>query len=480
MFGPYEMLMDFALMSMLLIVAHILRSKIKLFQYIYMPSALIAGFIALFGGYQFLDLIPFTMRESGTPFMTSYPYLLVVVLFATLFLGKQKSKEKVTFKKLVHETGDTFFYNLASETGQFAMALLFGLFVLAPLFPELHKGFALMWPAGFVGGHGYATAIGKTMQNYGWDEALTVGYTSATIGLLAGVIGGMILINIATRRGWTRLVKDIKQLPQSMLTGFVPKEERVSMGKETVNPIALDPFTWHWALVMAAFGIAFYLYDFIKSQLPGSYEIPMFCMSMLVGFAMQKGFDACNMGTFIDKHVMNRIGSWTTDYLVAFGVASIKISVVVQYAMPMTLLFSFGIFYCVSILFLFGRKIFHNFWFERSIFVYGWNTGVVAMGVTLLRIVDPAFKTGTLEEYGMAYVPISIIEIAIVTIVPTLVVSNIILAPALVLLGITIACLLASRFIVGWFKTPGDQLREGEAEIIAEFQEEMKNAGEKA
>lgn len=475
MFGPYEMLMDFSLMSILLLVAHILRSKVKILQYIYMPSSLIAGFIALFCGWQFLDIIPFAMRENGTPYISTYPYLLVVILFATLFLGKQKSKEKTSVKKVVHEVGDTFFYNFASESSQFALALLFGLFILSPLFPDLNQGFALLWPAGFVGGHGYATAIGQTLQNYGWEEALTVGYTSATVGLLAGIFGGMILINIATRKGWTRLVKDIKHLPKSMLTGFVPKEERVSMGKETVNPIALDPFTWHWALVMSAFGLAFYVYYLIKTFMPGKYEIPMFCLSMLAGFAIQKGFDVINLGTYIDKQVMNRIGSWVTDYLVAFGVASIQISVVVKYAAPMFLLFSFGIFYCMAILFIIGRRIFHNFWFERSIFVYGWNTGVVAMGVTLLRIVDPGFKTKTLEDYGVAYVPISFAEIAIVSILPTLVVNNIILVPALVLLALSILAIFASRYLVGWFNVPGDQLREGEAEIIAQFNEESKN-----
>ena len=81
MFGPYEMLMDFGLMSIILIFAHLIRSKVKLLQYIYMPSSLIAGFIALFCGWQFLDILPFAVRENGSPYMSSYPYLLVVVLF---------------------------------------------------------------------------------------------------------------------------------------------------------------------------------------------------------------------------------------------------------------------------------------------------------------------------------------------------------------------------------------------------------------
>lgn len=467
MFGPYEMLMDFGLMSIILLIAHLIRSKVKFLQYIYMPSSLIAGFIALFCGWQFLDILPFAVRENGSPFMSSYPYLLVVVLFATLFLGKEENEKKVPFGKMLKDIGDTFFYNLGSEFAQFGFALLFGLFVLSPLFPEINQAFALMLPAGFVGGHGYATAIGKTLQNYGWEEALTVGYTSATVGLLTGLIGGMIIINIATRKGWTRIVKDIASLPESMLTGFVPTKERVSMGKETVNPIALDPFTWHFALTMAAFAIGYYVYTFTKTMLPGKYEIPMMCLSMLAGVLIQKILDGAKLGHYVDRHVMNRIGSWVTDYLVAFGVASIQISVVVKYATPMTILFIFGAFECIFFLMFFARRVFHNFWFERGIFVYGWNTGVVAIGVTLLRVVDPGFKTKTLEDYGLAYAFISFFEIAIISIVPSLVANGIILTPALLLLGGFIACMLLSRVICGWYaNVPKTQLRDGEAEII--------------
>lgn len=361
---------------------------------------------------------------------------------------------------------------MGTELGQFGVCLLFGLLVLTPLFPELYQGFGLMLPAGFVGGHGYATAIGKTFQNYGWEEAMTVGYTSATVGLLAGVFGGMLLINIATRRGWTRLVKSVKELPESMLTGFVPEGDRQSMGQETVNPIALDPFTWHFALVMAAFSIGYFVYNMTKNYLPGKYEIPMMCLSMLAGVAIQKLLDAVKLGQYVDRHVMNRIGSWVTDYLVAFGVASIKISVVVKYAAPMSLLYLFGIGWCIFLVLFVGRKVFHNFWFERSIFVYGWNTGVVAMGVTLLRVVDPNFKTRALEDYGMAYVFISFIEIAVVTIVPGLVANGIIWAPAIVLTGTFVVCMIMSRLMVGWYNVPADQLREGEAEVISEFQAE--------
>lgn len=82
---------------------------------------------------------------------------------------------------------------------------------------------------------------------------------------------------------------------------------------------------------------------------------------------------------------------------------------------------SLGVSFALFFLFFIAKRLFHNYWFERGIFVFGWTTGVVAMGVTLLRIVDPDFRSKALEDYGIAYVFISMVELAIVSILPSIV-----------------------------------------------------------
>ena len=153
--------MDFGLMSMLLVIAHLLRSRIAALQNTLVPTSIIAGFLGLLGGWQLLDWLPFSTGSGAGPIptMTSYPGFLVVLLFATLFMGRQPGHRSGA-RAAIRDAGDTFFYNLASLVGMYGLALLFGAVVLAWLFPELHAGFALMLPAGFVGGHGTATAIG--------------------------------------------------------------------------------------------------------------------------------------------------------------------------------------------------------------------------------------------------------------------------------------------------------------------------------
>ena len=468
-FGPYEMVIDFALMSVLLFIAQILRARVKLIQNFYLPSSLLAGVAGLLLGPQFANIIPFTSQAS------SYPYLLVVVLFATLFLGQT---ERQSLKKVLDNVGDTFTLNMGAEFFCFGSAILIGGILLHQLFPEINHTFAILLPSGFCGGHGYAAAIGGTLeQTMGWDEAITIGQTFATLGLLTGVFGGIVLINIAIRRGATRFVKTINELPKSMQTGLIPEEERTIMGKETVSPMAMDPLAWHLVLVLIATAGGYYASNYSQKIIPGV-TLPMMSLSMLAGVILQFILNKIGLGQYVDKKVITRIGSTASDYLLAFGVATIKISIVIKYLVPIIILSIMGFLTCLFFVEVMGKKLFHNFWFERSIFIYGWTSGVVAIGVTLLRIVDPEFRSKTLEDYGMAYVFISIVEVFLVSITPVVISRGItqMYMAGLVLLAIFAALMVMTIIKYGIQRYKDNELRPGEAEIIEQYMKEKQMA----
>jgi ESS family glutamate:Na+ symporter len=453
------MFMDFALMSALLVVAQLLRSRIRLLQDFLMPAPLLAGFLGLAAGPQGLGVLPFSTS------LADYPRQLVVLVFATLFLGARPKSPGLG--ATVRKVGDTFFYNLAAELGQFGAALAFGLLVLAPLFPDLPGGFALMLPAGFAGGHGTATVVGQALKQGGWPEAISVGYTFATIGLLAGIFGGLVLINLGVRRGWARLVSSAEHLPEAERRGFLAGDRQASLGRQTVAAAALDPLTWHIALALVPFAAAHLVNDWARPVLPGNLPLPLFAVATLMGAVLQMGLDAVGIGQYVDRQVMGRIGSCASDYLIGFGVASIQISVVRQHALPILVMALFGLIYCLALFWFVGRRICRTFWFERSLFVYGWATGVIATSITLLRVVDPRFRSHTLQDYGLAYLFIAPVEIAVLVVVPPLVARGWVVLPAAVLLGLFVACLVLSARLIGWFRFPATVPRPGEQEIIA-------------
>lgn len=455
-------LVDFGIISTLILLAHLLRNRIKLLQNAYIPSSIIAGLLGLLGGPQFLDILAFSKSSSGQQNIASYPAFLVVLLFATLFLGNRK--KKLTVKNAIQHAGDTFFFNLASILGQYGFAILFGLLFLYPLFSYLPQGFYLILPVGFVGGHGTATAVGSVLESYGMDGALSLAYASATVGILVGIFGGMILINLATRLGWTRLVKAASKMPMSMRSGFVDEAEQSYIGKETTSPMALDPLTWHLILVFIASYFAHLSAFFIDKHLHIS--IPVFCLALLLGALLQKTMNMIKLGKYIDRHIIHRIGSMVTDFLVAFGVASISVKVVFTYALPLIMIFAFGTIFTLMLMWWVGRRICRNFWFERSMLMYGWNTGSVATSMLLVRILDPDMTTGILEDFGVSYFGIAFVEIAIISTLPHLIMKGIVVLPMLVLLGAFFACILLSRALVGWFTKSPTKLRHGEIELM--------------
>ena len=137
---------------------------------------------------------------------------------------------------------------------------------------------------------------------------------------------------------------------------------------------------------------------------------------------------------------MSSLSGMFTDYLVAFGIASIKISIVGQYIVPLMILLVSGLVFTVLYIFLAARRIFKEYWFEKAIFSWGWFTGTMAMGMALLRIADPESRSKCMDHYAIAYILVAPIEIALITFAP-MIFSNgygLVFSAACMLIGLAI------------------------------------------
>lgn len=278
-------------------------------------------------------------------------------------------------------------------------------------------------------------------------------------------MGGIACINIAAKKGATRLVKEAKKLPKECRTGLIPEVKRSSMGSETVHPMSMDPLAWHVSLILVATGIGYAAEQLLDTVFP-ELGFPLMCLTMLAGMAVQFVLNRMRYSEYVDKKVIDRCGSCITDYLVAFGVATIKLSVIAQFWKPIVVLCIIGIAWPLMIVFVVGKKLFHNFWFERSIFIFGYLTGIVAVGITLLRCVDPEMKSETLDDFGLAYTLQSVIEVFLVAGIPGITVGFGCLPSGMVLCVAGIVMLFLCGRIYGVYKMPMNELRKGEMEKI--------------
>ncbi len=452
-YGPYEVMMDFGVMSILLVVAQMIKSKVKILQDLYLPASLIAGLMGIFLGKDFLNVLPFSAKIG------SYAYLLSCVLFAALFIG---NKEKIKMKEIWNNVGDTFALNSAMEMGQYGFSIVVGTLLLSIFFPEVPEAFSILMPSGFSGGFAYAASIGGTITEItGWEDAASIAQTFSTIGLLVGVAGGILLINIYCRKGATRFVKNVNDIPREEKTGFLLDKFRTSIGDQTTSPSSMDPLTWHFGLIGVALAVAYVFYNLVNPYV----EISLISMAMIMGVILNIGLKFMNFHDYVDKRVVTRLGSSVADYLVGFGIASISVNVLVTYMGPLLLFIGLGIVHIV-ITFYINRKLYHNFWFERSIFTFGWSAGLVSLGITLLRIVDPEFKSQTLEDYGIAYIVLSPMEIVLVAFAPIFVSTGYIYETGFVLLGVAALLIFMCYKKYGISKYKDNEIRPSEQVVL--------------
>lgn len=389
----YDFLSDFAIASLFILVGQFLRAKIKFFQEFFIPSSLLAGFMGLILGKQFLNVLHFSDGAG------SYAGMLIIIVFTVVGLNGfeiKKGEGAETMRRVTSFNSYRFFAYFI----QFTLGIGATLIIVKFLMPNLNPGFGILMASGFTGGHGTAAAVGKTFADLGWAEAGDLGMTFATVGILSGVFGGLIFIKIATKLGWTAYVKDFRFIDNDLRTGLVAKNHRKSMGQETISSVSLDSLGFHVAMVAMIAGFGYLLNSKVLAVhvIKG---IPDFTVAYLLGLAFFLIFRKTKVYDYVDKNVNSRISGTATDFLVFFGVAMINTKVIVEYALPLILLILVGLVCVVLCVVPMGYRMNHKSWFERSIFVYGYSTGVFAIGFVLLRIVDPDNKSHTVDDTAM-------------------------------------------------------------------------------
>lgn len=440
-FTAWQMVQDIAIISFLLLIGTLLRAKIRAIQSLFLPASMIAGFLGLLLGPQALNLLPFS-EQIG-----QYPGILIAVIFGAIPLGAKATP----WKKLASRVRDMWSYAMILTVLMWGGGSLFGLLILNQLFTDLHLGFGLILGAGFLGGHGTAAAIGESFNIHGWEDAMTLGMTAATIGLVVSILVGLLLIKQSTQKGQTSFISDFKSLPSELKTGMVKRENRKVLGDDTVSSISIDPLIFHFALVGFVVGGGYWITQIWSNIVPGI-VLPLFSVAFGVALLLQIILRKTGGDDYVDQRIITRIGGGSTDLLVAFGIASINISVVASYALPLAILLTFGLVWAWCIYRFIGPRMFSEYWLEKSIFGWGWSTGTVAMGLALLRIVDPELKSKTVEDYAIAYVGMVPPELIIVTLAPILMVTGLHWTFPLVTLGVGFIILLIYKK-KGWLVT---------------------------
>jgi glutamate:Na+ symporter, ESS family len=410
--GIESLTIDLGLISILLLIGIVLRAKVKLLQKLFIPASFIAGILGLIFGPNGFGLLPFS------DLISDYPTILIAVVFAAIPIGAAKVNWKEKFTKI----RNMWFYSMTLTLLMWPAGLLVTYLILEHIW-TLPTGFGFALGAGFLGGHGTAAAVGEVFNAQGWEEITDIGYTAATVGLLAAVVGGLAIIKRNTRRKQTSFLAEFDDLPDDLRTGLIKKEDRASSGTDTVSSSTVDPLFFHTAIIGGVVLVSYYLQQQLTDWFP-DLSFPLLSLAFIMGLIAQLALRKSKADYYVDKKVVTRVGGTATDLIVVFGITSINLAIVADYAVPLILMFVFGVIWAYAIFHFIAPRVFHQNWFENGIFGFGWSTGTVAMGVALLRIVDPDSESTTLDDYALGYTGMVPVEVAIITFGPLLIISG--------------------------------------------------------
>ena len=406
-------MLSLVILCLLLGLGHFLRSKIKLFQKLYLPSCVIGGLLGLalvqliglmdgFGSWG--SSINVWAADIITPW-GKIPGILINIVFACLFLGVKLPGFSTLWKRAGWQVG----YGQVVAWGQYVVGLGLWIFVLARFFPDLPDMFAGILPVGFEGGHGTAAGMGQVFADHGWASGQDFALTSATCGILSAIIVGMVLINWAVRKGYTQKKTEPGTIPEDDTIGVIPVDVRPSAGKLTVKSDAIETFSLHLVVVGIAIGIGYIAKEsltgierlFIAPESKGILSsFPLFPLCMIGGLVVQIFEEKYDKHQLIDLGLMRRIQNSSLDFLVVAAIATIRMDVVISGMVPLLILVAAGIAWNVFCVMVLAKRMLPDAWFERAIAEMGQSMGVTATGLLLLRVVDPDYDTPAADAFA--------------------------------------------------------------------------------
>ncbi|MDY5541347.1 MAG: hypothetical protein SPF60_08035 [Lachnospiraceae bacterium] len=258
---------------------------------------------------------------------------------------------------------------------------------------------------------------------------------------------------MGNKKGYTQYIKDFSQISDELRTGMLNAGNQTSMGKSTVSSISIDPLCWHGTLLMIPTGLALLISTWCYDHLGVSF--PEFTISFVLALLFSFILEKCGMKEkYVDTQVTSHISGVCTDLVVFFGISSIKVSVIMEYALPLLLMSLIGIVLVWLTVYYFGAHMNNACWFERSMFVYGYSTGVFAIGMILLRILDPEMKSETLPDVALTEAIQTWIDLLAWSFGPYMLMGGQAWTFGIVCLILTFIWIPVARKLGWWYTTP--------------------------
>lgn len=387
-----SILQDLMVLGLFLLAGFFIREVCKPIQKLFIPASVIGGFLALLAGPQVLGWMPMPKSFSG------FSGGLINLILTCLVFGVAINRKKV----------ESYLDYCCLATGLKGLQLAVGVplgILLAKIWPGLDPTWGTMGVFAFLGGHGNSAAVGSAYETLGIPDNKGLGIVMATIGLLAAILGGLVIINYGARRRWTKYVSmaDTEQkIKTSGGKAVLPSEKRFSIGTARVLNDSVNNLLFQFSLLMLALFVGGKFIDLL-----GVYVHPFFNKipsiidgvvgSVIVWPIMQK----CGWGDLVDRKTISTISGFCLDIVVLTAVATLRLDLISTYMAPIAIFSAVMIIMTAWVCIYYFRNVSEDEWFEKALCAYGMGTGSTSTGLALVRAVDPDNQSIAVEAHGV-------------------------------------------------------------------------------
>ena len=388
----------FGLASIMLCIGTFLRAKIPFLRNMLVPASVIAGIL----GFILMNLLAHFDINIGTDSVmyTDIVNHLFTISFISISLTSSDSGEggsgKQIFKgALGMGTVWCLLYALTPLVGMGLIAGLGKFFNMDPIYGSMIQ-------YGFAQGPGQAASYGALYESYGWENAAMVGLAFAAIGFIVAFLVGIPAAKMGINRG---IAKNCGKIDHSILKGYLQKSEQTNyMVKDTTVNSNIETLTFHFALIglcyIGAIGVA-KVFSLLPGFLGTSFSGLMFMNGMIAAYIVKFIMKKLKLDFLQENVLQSKITGWTADYLVVCAFMAVGFSVIGDWIIPILVEAAIVTVITFSVCFYFGQRFGGSNDFERTLGLYGTSTGTVPSGISLIRIIDPEFKTNTAVELGL-------------------------------------------------------------------------------
>lgn len=388
----WDPIIQIGVIAGLILLANVLRRKIKFVQKTLLPTAVLAGFLLLFIRTSGIININAVMLEKLT-----YHALALGFICMSLRIPEKNSDSGA----LIGSKSGALI--VSTYLVQALAGLVVSLGLAYTIMPNLFKASGILLPMAYGQGPGQANNVGTTYEALGMASGRTFGLSLAATGYLCACVVGVIFLNLYNRKNKLERIRDKEEVSGSVTIDTFQNNDEIPISE------SVDKLSIQFALVALVYLLTYWftrgLNNLIAMIAPGAAGTVgtllwgfNFIIGSMVAILCRTVFKQLRSKKIMNhqyqnNYLLSRMSGLAFDLMIVAGIAGINIDDLTGYWVPFILMAVLGAIVTFIYLLYMCKKLYPDYAFEGFFSMYGMLTGTISSGVLLLREIDPDFET---------------------------------------------------------------------------------------